>query len=200
MGVAPAERDKKREQAFALAARRIPYRDIAARLGINKSTVVDYIREERQRRSHDRDAEDAVRDAVAALRHVLVDLQDRYDRIEGDGPHANYARARVAESIRRGARDLIGLYGITLPETDPEMVGMKRMLETVGVPFPTPGGYPAVGAQAVLDRHAEELDGRLADLGVISPGTARDATPDAGEDPGIWFDGGGQPGDSYFQD
>ena len=152
MAVTPANRDALRERAFALSAQGVGVREIAARLGINKDTATKYVREERQRRSHDRDAEDAVRDAVAAVRHVLVDLQDRYDKIEGNGPHANYARAKLGEAIRRCCRDLIGLYGVTLPETDPKIVSMKRMLEMTAAPFPTPGGYPAVGEQAVLDR------------------------------------------------
>jgi len=179
MPVAPAERDAKREQAFALAARKVPYREIAQQLGINKSTVVEYVREERQRRSHDRVAEDAIRDAVAALRYVLVDLQDRYDEIEGSTPHSMYARAKVAETIRRCCRDLIALYGITLPETDPKMIGMKRLLEMTSTEFPTPGGYPAVGEQAIMDRHSADLDSRLAGLGVIP-----EAPPPTDEDDG----------------
>lgn len=167
MPVAPAERDAKREQAFALAARKVPYREIAQQLGINKSTVVEYVRVERQRRSHDRQAEDAIRDAVAALRHVLVDLQDRYDEIEGSTPHAMYARTKVAETIRRCCRDLIALYGVTLPETDPQIVSMRRVIEMVGAPFPIPGGYPEVGEQALMDRHSADLDRRLVGFGVI---------------------------------
>lgn len=50
------------------------------------------------------------------------------------------------------ARDLIGLYGVTLPETDPKIISMKRLLEMVSTPSPTPGGCPAVGEQAVPDR------------------------------------------------
>jgi predicted transcriptional regulator len=152
MSVSPAERDALRERAFALAARRVPYRQIAAELGINKSTVVEYVREERQRRSHDRDAEDAIRDAVTSLRYILADLHEQYGRIEGTTPHSMYARAKVAEAIRRGGRDLIGLYNVVLPETDPEIVSIKRMLAMTAREFPTPGGYPAVGEQAVLDR------------------------------------------------
>jgi transposase-like protein len=152
MAVTPANRDALRERAFALSAQGIGVREIAARLGINKDTATKYVREERQRRSHDRQAEDAIRDAVTALRHVLIDLIKRYDSIEGDGSHANYARAKLAEAIRRYCRDLIGLYGVTLPETDPKIISMKRMLEMVAAPYPTPGGYPAVGEQAVLDR------------------------------------------------
>jgi len=166
MAVTPANRDRLREQAFALSAQGIGVREIASRLGINKSTVVEYVRTERQRRSHDRDAEDAIRDAVASMRHVVTDLHEQYDRIEGSTPHAMYARAKVVEAIRRCCRDLIGLYGMTLPEADPEIVSMKRMLEMTQAPFPTPGGYPAVGEQAILDRIAADADRRLADLRV----------------------------------
>ena len=188
MAVPSAERDSKREQAFALAARRVTYREIARRLRINKSTVVEYVREERSRRSHDRHAEDAIRDAVAALRHVLVDLQDRYDEIEGSTPHSMYARAKVAETIRRCCRDLIALYGITLPETDPQIVSMRRVIEMVGAPFPIPGGYPEVGEQALMDRHSADLDRRLVDFGVIP-----EATPSVEDDDGgvyFWYDDG----------
>jgi len=197
--VPSAERDSKREQAFALAVRRMPYREIARRLGINKSTVVEYVRVERQRRSHDRHAEDAIRDAVASLRHVMTDLYEKYGEIEGSTPHANYARAKVAETIRRCCRDLIALYGVTLPETDPEIVSMKRMIEMTQAPMPTPGGYPQVGEQAVLERHTDELDTRLADLGVIAPGQAtRGTTSGDDEDFGFRFDGAGEPGDPYL--
>jgi len=158
MAVTPANRDSLREQAFAMSARGMGVREIADRLAINKDTASKYVREERRRRSHDRDAEDAVRDVVASLRFILTDLHAQYESVEGTTPHAQYARAKLAEAIRRCGRDLIGLYGVALPETDPEIVSMKRMLEMVTSPFPTPGGYPAVGEQAVLDRHDEALD------------------------------------------
>jgi hypothetical protein len=89
----------------------------------------------------------------------------------------------VAETIRRCYRDLVGLYGITLPETDPDTISMRRALEMAQAPFPTPGAFPAVGEQAVMDRHVEELDRRLADLGVIAPGQAtKMPAPSADED------------------
>ena len=186
MSVSPAERDALRERAFSLAAQRIPYRQIAAQLGINKSTVVEYVRTERQRRSHDRDAEDAIRDVIAGLRHVFTDLCERYDKIEGDGPHAGYARAKMLEAIRRSGRDLIGLYGVTLPETDPKIVSMKRMLDMVASPFPTPGGHPAVGEQAVLDRAYPDDP--------VIPEAAPDTNGDEGEDyySGGWGDDVGE--------
>ena len=158
MSVSPAERDAKREQAFALAMQRIPYREIAQRLEINKSTVVEYVRTERQRRSHDRDSEDAIRDVTASLRLVLTDLHEQYGRISGESPHSMYARAKVAEAIRRAGRDLIALHGVTLPDTNPEVISMKRMLEMMDAPLPTPGGFPAVGEQAVLERHIADLE------------------------------------------
>jgi len=158
MSVTPANRDSLRERAFALSAQGIGVREIGSRLGINKETAARYVRIERKRRSHDRDAEDAIRDVVASLRFILTDLYDQYELIEGTTPHAMYARAKVAEAIRRGGRDLISLYGMALPETDPEIVSMKRMLEMVSAPFSTPGGYPAVGEQAVLDRHVASFE------------------------------------------
>jgi len=132
-------------------------RKIAARLQINKDTAAKYVREERARRSHDREAEDAVRDAVTSLRHLLTDLHQQYTRIKGTGPHAMYARAKLAEAIRRCGRDLIGLYGVTLPETDPERITTERLLKIAESEFTTPGGYPAVGEQAILDQHVAEL-------------------------------------------
>lgn len=158
MVVTAAERDKKREQAFALAMQRVPYREISQRLEINKSTVVEYVRTERARRSHDRDAEDAIRDVTASLRLVLTDLHEQYGRISGDSPHSMYARAKVAEQVRKIGRDLIGLYGLTLPDTDPEVISAKRMVEMMAAPLPTPGGYPEVGDQAVLERHIADLE------------------------------------------
>jgi hypothetical protein len=74
---------------------------------------------------------------------------------------------------------------------------MKRMIEMVGSPFPTPGGYPEVGEQAVLDRHAGELDRRLADLGVIPEAGPSAADEDDGNF-GFMFDGPGDVGDSYL--
>jgi len=199
MAVTPANRDSLREQAFAMSAQGIGVREIATRLGINKDTATKYVREERQRRSHDRHAEDAIRDAIASLRHVLVDLQDRYDEIEGTTPHSMYARAKVVETIRRCCRDLIGLYGMTLPDTDPKIVSMKRMIEMTQAPMPTPGGYPQVGEQAILERHTEELDRRLGDFGVIAPDQAtRGTTSGEDEDHGFRFDGPGDVGDSYL--
>ena len=199
MAVTPANRDSLREQAFALSAQGIGVRAIATELGINKDTATKYVREERSRRSHDRHAEDAIRDAIASLRHVMTDLYEKYGEIEGSTPHANYARAKVAETIRRCCRDLIALYGVTLPETDPEIVSMKRMIEMTQAPMPTPGGYPQVGEQAVLERHTDELDTRLADLGVIAPGQATRGTTSGDDgDHGIWFDGPGDVGDSYL--
>jgi hypothetical protein len=200
--VTPANRDAKREQAFALSAQGIGVREIARRLGINKDTAMKYVRDERARRSHDRHAEDAIRDAIASLRHVLTDLRDRYDRIEGDGPHAAYARAKMAETIRRTWRDLIGLYGITLPETDPQRVEIKRMLDMTQSTFPAnPSGHPAVGEQAIMDRIGEEAERKLVDLDVIAPKQAtRNRTSDGSdvEDHGIrYFGGKGEPGDSY---
>ncbi len=88
MGVTPANRDSLRERAFALSAQGIGVREIARRLVINKDTAMKYVRQERQRRSHDRHAEDAIREAVASLRHIVADLHQRYERIEGDRPHA----------------------------------------------------------------------------------------------------------------
>ena len=177
MPVTPANRDALREQAFAMSARGMGVREIADRLAINKDTASKYVREERRRRSHDRDAEDAIREVVASLRFVLADLHDQYEEIEGSTPHAMYARAKLAEAIRRCGRDLIGLYGVTLPETDPEIVSIKRMLEMVTSPFPTPGGSPAVGEQAVLDRHVAEWE----DNGDGNPYHLSDWPDDVGE-------------------
>ncbi len=158
MVVTAAERDSKREQAFALAMQRVPYRVIASRLGINKSTVVEYVRTERARRSHDRDAEDAIRDVTASLRLVLTDLHEQYGRISGDSPHSMYARVKVAEQVRKIGRDLIGLYGLTLPDTDPEVISAKRMVEMMAAPFPTPAGYPDVSEKGILERHSADLE------------------------------------------
>jgi transposase-like protein len=72
--VTPAIRDQVRERAFALSAQGKGVREIARELQINKDTAVKLVREERQRRSHVRDAEDAVRDAVTSPRTILTDL------------------------------------------------------------------------------------------------------------------------------
>src|SRR5215210_452314 len=120
MSVSPAERDSLRERAFAMAMQKVPYREIARQLNINKSTVVEYVRTERQRRSHDRDAEAAIRDVVAVLRTSLQDLFEQLRETQGTGPHATYAKARIGETIRRTACDLALVYGVTLPKIDGE--------------------------------------------------------------------------------
>lgn len=158
MPVTPANRDALRERAFAMSAQGIGVRGIARTLGINKETASKYVRQERQRRSHDRDAEDAVRDAVTSLRHVLTDLHRQYREIEGRGPHSMYARAKLAEAIRRSGRDLVALYGVTLPETDPDRIAADKLTEMMETDLPLPGGYPEVGPDAVLQRHVSEMD------------------------------------------
>ena len=101
MPVAPAERDAKRERAFALAAQRVPYREIARQLGINKSTVVEYVRIERRRRSRDRHAEDAIRDVVAVLRTSLDDLFRQLRATKGTGPMPGTRRRGSARRYGR---------------------------------------------------------------------------------------------------
>ena len=185
MGVSPAERDSKREQAFALAMQRVPYREIARQLGINKSTVVEYVRQERARRSRDRDAEDAVRDVVAVLRASLEYLFRQLRETEGTGPHAAYAKARLGAEIRRTARDLALVYGVELPKIDGEEITLDRMLRRVQDELDaTPIGYPDVSEQAILDRYAVEQDRHLVDLGVIAPGAAMRRTASDAEDYG----------------
>ena len=51
-------------------------------------------------------------------------------------------------------------------------------------------GYPTVGEQAILTRYADNLDNRLADLGVIL-----EAEPSDDSNSGFWHDGQGEPGD-----
>jgi hypothetical protein len=94
---------------------------------------------------------------VTSLRHLLTDLHQQYARVEGNGPHAGYARAKLAEAIRRCGRDLIALYGVTLPETDPERLALERMLKMDASQFPEPTGYPDVSEQGILDRHVDKL-------------------------------------------
>jgi hypothetical protein len=156
MPVTPANRDALRERAFALSAQGIGVRKIASTLGINKDTAAKLVREERQRRSHDRDAEEEVRRAIASLRTVLTDLQRRYDEIEGTSPHSQYARVKTAEQIRRTARDLVALYGVELPETDGERILDER--HTAMMNQPLPEGFPEVGEQAAVEKHLREME------------------------------------------
>ncbi len=128
-------------------------------MGINKSTVVEYVRIERQRRSHDRDAEAAVRDVVTVLRSSLQDLFKQLRETEGTGPHATYAKARIGETIRCTARDLALVYGVKLPKIDGEEIAMDRLMQMLQHEIDTPPtGYPDVSEQAALDRHAEQVD------------------------------------------
>jgi len=156
MSVTPGNKDALREQCFALSVQGVGYREIAARLGINKDTAMKYVREERQRRSHDRNAEDAIRDAVASLRTVLTDLHRRYVQIEGDGPQSMFARVKVAEQIRRTCRDLVGVYGVELPEVDGERILEDRLTKMGQAPLPE--GFPEVGEQAAVEQRLEEME------------------------------------------
>ncbi len=167
MVVTAAERDSKREQAFALALQRVPYREISQRLEINKSTVVEYVRTEKARRSHDRDAEAALRDVVAVLRTSLDDLFRQLRATEGTGPHAAYAKARLGESIRRTARDLALVYGVALPKVDGEEISLDRLTQMLQAELDAPiTGFPDVSEQGVLDRHIDDAeDDYFANLG-----------------------------------
>jgi len=159
MSVSPAERDALRERAFAMAMQKVPYRQIAAELEINKGTVVSYVRTERRRRSRDRDAESAVGDVVATLRAVLEDMFRQLRETKGDGPHSAYAKAQLGETIRKTARDLALVYGVTLPKIDGEEIALDRLMQMVQVEVDAPIiGYPDVGEQGILDRHVVELD------------------------------------------
>jgi hypothetical protein len=157
MPITPGNRDTLRERAFAMSARGIGVREIGSTLNINKDTAARLVREERQRRSYDREAEEEVRRAITSLRSLLDDLWKRYNSISGDGPHSGFARAKLAESIRRVHRDLVALYGVVLPETDAERIldERGRRMEQAARELE---GFPEVGEQAIVDRHIEELD------------------------------------------
>ena len=156
MAVTPGNKDALRERCFALSVQGVGYREIAARLGINKDTAMKYVREERARRSHDRNAEDAIRDAVASLRTVLTDLHRRFDQIEGTGAQSMFARVKVAEQIRRTCRDLVAVYGVELPEVDGERILEDRMIKMGQAPLPE--GFPEVGEQAAAERRIAEME------------------------------------------
>jgi predicted transcriptional regulator len=162
MGVKPAERDSKREQAFALALQKVPYREIAKRLGINKDTVVRYVAQERKRRSHDREAEDVIGEVVTSLRWVLNELCRRFDNIRRDGPHSEYARVKIAEQILRTARELTVTYGVKMPKIDGEEIAMDRLLKIVQKEIDAPLiGCPDVSEQAAYDKYMTEADAAL---------------------------------------
>jgi transposase-like protein len=152
MGVKPAERDSKREQAFALSLQKVPYREIAKQLGINKSTVVDYVRKERQRRSHDRDAEYIIRDVVSILRASMLEMLDQLRMTEGTGPMAGLAKVKLATEIRLTARDLVVGYGVKLPKVDGDEIAMDRLLEWTQEQIDAPiAGYPDVSEDAIFE-------------------------------------------------
>jgi predicted transcriptional regulator len=153
MSVSAAERDSLRERAFAMAMQKVPYREIAKRLGINKSTVVEYVRIEKQRRSHDRDAESAIRDVVTMLRTSLQDLYDQLLQTTGTGPMTGLAKVKLAESIRSTARDLTMVYGVTLPKIAGEEIAMDRLMEMVQKEIDAPPiGYPDVSEDAIYEK------------------------------------------------
>jgi hypothetical protein len=152
--VTPATRDSIREQAFAMAMQRIPYRTIAKKLDIAPSTVVSYVKEERQRRSRDRDAESAIRDGVSILRSVLQDLYDQLLHTHGSGPQTGFAKSRLADSIRSTTRDLVMLYGVTLPPIDGEEITMERMMELVQQEVDAePVGFPDLTEETAIKEH-----------------------------------------------
>jgi len=71
-----------------------------------------------------------------------------------------FARARLSESIRRVHRDLVGLYGVVLPETDAERILEERgrRMDQAARELQELDAYPEVGEQAIVDRHIAELD------------------------------------------
>jgi hypothetical protein len=79
--------------------------------------------------------------------------------VTGDGPHSQYARARLAESIRRVHRDFVGLYGVELPETDGERILEDRATRMIRQPLPE--GFPLVGEQAAVEEYIREQDAEL---------------------------------------
>jgi hypothetical protein len=154
MRVTPATRDSVREQAFAMALQRIPYRTIAKKLDIAPSTVVSYVKEERKRRSRDRDAESAIRDGVSILRSVLQDLYDQLLHTRGSGPQTGFAKSRLAESIRSTTRDLVLLYGVTLPPINGEEATMEKMMEMIQKEVDAqPSGYPDLTEETMMKEH-----------------------------------------------
>jgi hypothetical protein len=104
--------------------------------------------------------------AEGDFRTVLTDLHRRYDEIEGTGPHAMYARVKVAEQVRRLARDLVALYGVVLPETDGEKIVLDRLMKMAEAPLPE--GFPEVGEQTAVERHLEEMEAELSEYGFTS--------------------------------
>ncbi len=72
------------------------------------------------------------------------------------GSIRRFARAKLAEDIRRCGSDLVALYGVVLPETDGEKIALDRLMKMAEAPLPE--GFPEVGEQAALDRHTEELE------------------------------------------
>jgi transcriptional regulator with XRE-family HTH domain len=162
MSVTAAERDAKREQAFALSMQGISQREIAKQLGINKSTANNYVRIERQRRSHDRAAEDAIRDVVTMLRTSLLDLFEQLRQTTGTGPQAGFAKAKLGKEIRSTAHQLALVYGVTLPKIDGEEIAMDRLMEMVQKEMDAPPiGYPNVSEEAAYDAYIAEVDASL---------------------------------------
>jgi predicted transcriptional regulator len=154
MRATPANRDSLREQAFALSAQGIPYRQIAKKLSIAPSTVTKYIREERRRRSRDRDAESAIRDGVSILRSSLQDQYEHLLLTHGTGPMGALAKAKLAESIRRTVRDLVMLYGVSLPSINGEELTMERMMELIQQEVDAePTGYPDLTEETAIKDH-----------------------------------------------
>jgi hypothetical protein len=158
MQITPGNRDTLRERAFAMSARGKGVREIASTLSINKDTASKLVREERWRRSHDREAEEEVRRAIGSMRILLDELWKQWNSVRGDGPHAGFAKARLAESMRKVHRDLVALYGVELPETDGEEILDERALKMMRRPLPL--GFPEVGEQAAVEEYIKEQDAK----------------------------------------
>jgi transposase-like protein len=159
MPITPGNRDTLRERAFAMSARGKGVREIASTLGINKDTAAKYVRQERQRRSHDREAEEEVKRAIGSMRILLDELWKQWNSVKGDGPHAGFAKARLAESMRKVHRDLVALYGVELPETDGEKILEDRGRRVINQPLSL--GFPEVGEQAAVEEYIKDQDAEL---------------------------------------
>jgi hypothetical protein len=70
---------------------------------------------------------------------------------------------KIAEQIRRTARDLVALYGVVLPETDGEKIVLDRLMKLDEAPFRE--GFPEVGPDVAVERHLEALESEYMSVG-----------------------------------
>lgn len=198
-----AERVLYGDRALALKLAGKTYDEITAEVPIHRNTVGPLIREAARRRSQDRDITEEINRGIAVQRQLVEDLLRDFRSIGSGTPHRANARAKVASQIIKAQMNLLFLSGVEVP--DPEKVVADALAEAgvqmPGLPdpllsYPEVFAAPLVGTSPPFATQPEEPP---EDHVIPERATARVHVPPEDDDHGIFFDGPGEPGDSYFE-